>query len=102
MKLEAGARLKSAVCTTQVMVVAAPDADLDVRCGGQPLLDLAATPPAGASLAPDAKTGTLIGKRYVNAEGTLELLCTKAGEGTLAAGGKPLGVKGAKPLPSSD
>jgi hypothetical protein len=102
MKLKTGSRLKSAVCNTQVMVVAAPADDLDVTCGGQPLLELAATPPAGAACAPDAKSGTLIGKRYVNAEGTLELLCTKAGEGTLAVGGKALGLKGAKPLPSSD
>jgi hypothetical protein len=29
-------------------------------------------------------------------------LCTKPGEGSLAAGGRTLAVKGAKPLPSSD
>jgi len=46
--------------------------------------------------------GTQIGKRYVNAAGDLELLCTKPGTGSLAAGGAPLVVKGAKPLPSSD
>jgi hypothetical protein len=38
----------------------------------------------------------------VNEAGDLELLCTKPGHGTLAAGGMALTVKGAKPLPSSD
>ena len=47
-RLKTGTRLKSAVCNTQVMVVAAPDADVDVRCGGHPMLDAAATPPRGA------------------------------------------------------
>ena len=38
----------------------------------------------------------------MNAAGDLELLCTKPGEGSLAAGGAPLTLKEAKPLPSSD
>ncbi len=59
-------------------------------------------PPAGGSLSPEAAKGTALGKRYLNEAGDLELLCTKPGEGSLAAGGTPLAVKGAKPLPSSD
>ena len=46
--------------------------------------------------------GTLLGKRYVDDDAGLELLCTKAGPGTLHCDGRPLGLKGAKPLPSSD
>jgi hypothetical protein len=38
----------------------------------------------------------------VNEAGDLELLVIKPGQGSLACGGKPLAVKGAKPLPSSD
>lgn len=102
MKLRAGARLKSAVCDTQVMVVAAPEGDVDVSCGGAPLIPLDADPPAGASLSPDARDGTQIGKRYVNEDATLELLCTKPGEGSLAVAGTPLKLKEAKALPSSD
>jgi hypothetical protein len=102
MKLQAGSRWKSAVCDTQVMVVAAPDADLEVTCGGAPLVAMDAEPPPGATLAEDAADGTQIGKRYVNEDGSLELLCTKAGQGSLAVAGEPLGLKGAKPLPSSD
>ena len=101
-KLKVGSRLRSSVCSTEVMVVAAPDADVDLRCGGAPLVDLDASPAAGAQLDPAAKGGSLIGKRYVNQAGTLELLCTKPGEGSLAADGAALSVKGAKPLPSSD
>jgi len=101
MKLDAGARWKSAVCDTQVMVVAAPDGDLDVTCGGAPLVAFDAEPPAGEP-APGAADGTQIGKRYVNEAGDLELLCTQAGAGSLAVGGEPMRLKGAKPLPSSD
>jgi hypothetical protein len=84
------------------MVVAAPDADVDLRCGGHPLIDAAATPPGGLTVSPEAASGTILGKRYVGADGKLELLCIKAGAGSLAAGGAALVVKEAKPLPSSD
>jgi hypothetical protein len=43
-----------------------------------------------------------MGKRYTNAAGDVEILCTKPGEGGLAVDGELLTVKGAKPLPSSD
>jgi hypothetical protein len=35
-------------------------------------------------------------------ESGLELLCTKPGDGALSCNGKPIGMKGAKPLPASD
>jgi hypothetical protein len=83
------------------MIVAAPKGDVSVTCGGAAMGPPGAAP-AGGSPNPDASGGTLLGKRYVNAAGDLELLCTKPGQGTLACDGKPLVVKGAKPLPSSD
>ena len=67
-----------------------------------PVLAPGAEPRGGASLAPDASGGTQLGKRYVNAEGDLELLCTKPGKGSLACDGVALSIKGAKPLPASD
>jgi len=100
-KLKAGSRLKSAVCDTQLMVIAAPAGDVELCCGGAPLLELGANTPRGA-VHPDHKNGTQIGKRYVNEDGSLELLCTKPGEGSLALGGTPLKLKEAKALPSSD
>jgi hypothetical protein len=87
-QIKPGTRLRSAVCATEVMVVAAPKDS--------------AEPAAGASLDPDAAGGTQLGKRYVNEKGDLELLCTKPGEGSLACGGAAMTIKGAKPLPSSD
>jgi hypothetical protein len=101
-QLKAGSRLKSAVCDSQVMVVLAPDGDVEVSCGGAPMVDLGAEAPGGQSLSEDAAEGTQIGKRYVNEAGDLELLCTKPGKGSLGAGGTLLAIKGAKPLPSSD
>lgn len=96
-----GTRLHSAVCDTQVMVIAAPAGDIELTCGGAPLLAEGESAPAGASLQAGGE-GALLGKRYVNAAGDLELLCVKPGLGALAAGGEALAVKGAKPLPSSD
>jgi hypothetical protein len=99
--LKAGARLKSAVCDTQVMVIALPAGDVALTCGGAAMLEPASTA-ARTEVHPEHKNGTQIGKRYVNADGTLELLCTKPGEGSLAASGAPLKLKEAKALPSSD
>ena len=101
-QLKPGTRLRSAVCTTQVMVVAAPSSDVELTCGGAPLLPIDAAPASGGQVAPDAAGGTQLGKRYTNEAGDLEILCTHAGEGALAADGGLLAVKGAKPLPSSD
>jgi len=101
-QLKPGTRIKSAVCATELMVIQAPDGDVDVRCGGAPMLGISDEKPADAAIDPGAKGGTQIGKRYVDAAGTLELLCTKPGEGSLALGETPLQLKEAKPLPASD
>jgi len=101
--LKPGSRLRSATCTTEVMVIQAPAADVDLTCGGAPMQPLGTgTTPTASATTGTSGPGTLIGKRYVNAAGDLELLCTRPGAGTLALGGAALTVKGAKPLPSSD
>ena len=99
--LKAGARLKSSVCDAQVMVIAAPAGDVALTCGGAAMVETTSSAPRGA-IHPDHKNGTQIGKRYVNADGSLELLCTKPGEGSLALAGTALKLKEAKALPSSD
>lgn len=99
--LKAGARFKSAVCDTQVMVIKAPATAVSLGCGGQAMLGAAETA-SGASADPALCGGTLMGKRYVNADESLELLCTKGGAGSLTLDGVPLEVKQAKQLPSSD
>src|SRR5262245_1793558 len=101
-QLKPGTRLRSSVCATEVMVVAAPKGEVAVTCGGAPLGGLDAAPASGGAPSPDAAGGTQLGKRYVNEAGDLELLCTKPGQGSLACDGKPLAIKGTKPLPSSD
>jgi|SRR5580658_9779376 hypothetical protein len=103
MKLLLGTRLRSAVDATEVVVVSAPSEDVDVRCGGLPMVPI--TQQAASTdghLDPRHGGGTLIGKRYAHEELGVELLCTKGGEGSLAVGQEPLLVKSAKPLPSSD
>ena len=100
--LKAGTRLKSAVCSTEIMVVAAPKDEVELSCGGAEVIELGGEAPAGASISDDAQEGTQIGKRYVNEAGDLEVLCTKPGDGSLSVGGVALTIKGAKPLPSSD
>jgi hypothetical protein len=102
MELRPGLRLESATCDAQVVVVKAPkDApDVDVRCGGEPMREL----DSGGPRTPISADGeaTLLGKRYADDELGLELLCTRGGDGALSIGDRPLLVKGAKPLPSSD
>jgi len=100
--LKPGTRLRSSVCVTEVMIVAAPKSEVELTCGGAPMVGLDAVPPPGGTPRADAAGGTQLGKRYVNEAGDLELLCTKPGQGTLACAGQALTIKGAKPLPSSD
>jgi hypothetical protein len=52
---------------------------------------------------PGDTTGTtLIGKRYVDAADSFEVLCTSSGAGELACDGVAMSLKAAKPLPASD
>ena len=101
MEIKPGARLQSVTSDTQVVVVKAPVGDVDVRCGGQPMVAHGEDAPR-QELAADDTESTLAGKRYTNADGGIELLCTKAGAGSLTIDGEPLTLKDAKPLPSSD
>ena len=99
---KAGMRLRSAVCSSELMLILAPGHDVTLTCGGAPVIELAEDPPVGASIDSEQQQGTFMGKRYTNEAGDLEVLCTKPGEGGLAVDGAKLAVKGAKPLPSSD
>ena len=99
---KAGTRLKSAVCNSELMLIVAPDHDVNLTCGGATVIEPGTAPPAGSTLDPDQKQGTQMGKRYTNEAGDIEILCIKPGEGGLAVDGVTLEVKAAKPLPSSD
>lgn len=99
MTLRPGEQLASTACTTRVIVVRAPAGeDPDIACGGAPMVAAEGAPPPPSKDEPV----TQIGKRYVDAAGTLELLCTASGTGELTCGGAPMTLKAAKPLPASD
>jgi hypothetical protein len=100
--LKPGLRLKSAVCSTEIMVIRSPGVEALITCGGAEMLAIAEAAPAGLKLEQAHAGGSLIGKRYVDAAEALELLCTKGGEGSMSVDGQPLGIKQAKALPSSD
>ena len=72
-----------------------------VTCGGVEVVDAAADRPGGGH-ADASGDGTLVGKRYADEDSGIEVLCAKPGPGTLAADGREVPIKGAKPLPSSD
>ncbi len=95
--MKAGTRLKSSVCATEVVVMRSGGGSIE--CGGAPMGESVA---AGAELDPALSGGTVMGKRYVDGAGTVELLCVKPGKGVLAVDGVALSVKDAKPLPASD
>ncbi|CAM2748323.1 hypothetical protein [Skermania piniformis] len=96
-----GARLRSQVCDTEVIVVRATDGLADLRAGGVAMVPLdGAREPHGAPMA-GFDGGALLGKRYVDESGA-EVLVTKPGAGSLSVGTALLQVKAAKPLPASD
>ena len=100
-ELRPGDRFRSAVCTTELVVVKSPAGSVDLRCGGVAVLAADEEAPAGAQLSPEHAGGSLIGKRYTDGA-ELEVLCSKAGDGSLSVGETDLEIKGAKPLPASD
>ena len=97
-----GARFQSVVSEAEVVIVKAPAGDLDLRIGGHPVVPVGDDPGAAPDVEPGFDEALLLGKRYADEAGGLELLCTKPGSGALSVGGDLLAVKGAKPLPSSD
>ena len=101
MQMRPGIRLKSTVCDTEVIAVKAAG-DLDVTCGGAAMVDATETVAEQGTPADGAADGTQMGKRYVNEDESLELLCTKPGAGSLGIGDTLLVLKEAKPLPASD
>jgi hypothetical protein len=98
--LKAGTRLKSQKGSTQVVVVRPPAGEVELTCGGAPLVPVDAAGEPGA--ADSDGEPILLGKRYIDDGTGIELLCVTAGPGPLACDGRVMLAKGAKPLPSSD
>jgi hypothetical protein len=95
--MKPGTKLKSAACTTEVVVIRSGGGA--IQCGGAAMVEAAGD---SVDLDPAFAGGTIMGKRYVDAAGSVELLCVKPGKGSLALDGVALSVKDAKPLPASD
>jgi hypothetical protein len=102
MDLKPGSRWRSAVCDTEVVVVRAPAAPATLSIGGAGALPVDAG--RQASSEPDAALadGTVLGKRYADEATGLEVLCTKAGTGTITVDGRRAAVMTPRPLPASD
>ena len=98
--LKAGGRWSSSVCDTEVIVVKGPENEVSLTCGGVEMVEAGGDPVSGEL--DDSGDGAQLGKRYVDEEDTIEVLCTKPGSGSLGVDGKMLELKDAKPLPASD
>ncbi|CQD18134.1 hypothetical protein BN000_04075 [Mycobacterium europaeum] len=97
--LTPGKRLRGRVGGTEILVVRPPAAPVELSCGGEPMTaDLA----VNAAAASSTENDTVLGKRYVDTETGLEVLCTKPGPGVLTANGRELTVKAPNALPASD
>ncbi|MEC8047734.1 MAG: hypothetical protein VX149_09505, partial [Pseudomonadota bacterium] len=100
--LKMGARLKSTVCSGEIMVVMAPDTEVEMTCGGAAMVDAGESVTPSGEVHPDHAVGVVMGKRYIDEAETLEVLCVKAGDGSLAANGTLLLQKDTKKLPKTD
>lgn len=102
MKLTPGSRWKSAVCDAEVVAVRAPAGEVVLACGGVPMIPSKDARPDIPQLQAAQENAALLGKRYADEASGLELLCNKSGKGALSLDGRPLNLKEAKKLPSSD
>lgn len=101
MALKPGDRFVSSACETEVVVIRAPGGNVDLRCGGAPMVQMGGEL-VPAELDPSMAEGSLLGKRYINGDGSLELLCTRGGQGSLFVAEAQLAMKESKKLPASD
>ena len=64
-QLRTGARLRSQVDATEVIVVRVPTREVSLACGGHPMIDVKAEPTAGLTAKPYRGDGVLMGTRSV-------------------------------------
>jgi hypothetical protein len=84
-----------------LIVVRPPAMPVELTCDGA-ALETTEQPVRADAATGSAELGTVLGKRYGDAESGLELLCTRAGAGVLAADGREMRVLSARALPASD
>jgi hypothetical protein len=101
MTLKPGSRWKSVTCGAEAVVIRPPTAPGLPQCGGHDMV------PLGDAVDPRPVVegfgaGCALGKRYRDDPDGIELLCTRAGAGTLGFGGVPLTMVATRQLPSTD
>lgn len=96
MALQVGSRLRCPRSQCEVIVLKGTASDEPLLCGGSAMTTDGVTG--------EGADGPLIalGKRYVDNDAGIEVLCTKAGPGPLTFEGRELVIKAANALPSSD
>lgn len=102
MDLKPGSRWKSAVCDGEFVVVRPPKTAVSLECGGHQVIPHAGERAGDLVLSDAHAAGSAAGKRYADPESGLEVLCSKAGAGSLSIDGRPVGATEAKKLPASD
>lgn len=102
--MKTGQQMKSVVCSGKVIVLRAPkDDSVVLSCGGVPMVDAKSDAAEANQVGdPALMDGIVMGKRYVDADTNVQLLCVTGGEGTLTVDGRALQLEVAKQLPSSD
>ena len=90
------------MCSAEVIVIKTNSSQIDLRLGGHPVIAAGEHGGDGLQIASGFDGGTVLGKRYTDKSGSVELLCTKSGASSLSIGDTLLEPKDAKPLPSSD
>ena len=98
--LKPGTKLVSQVCTTEIVVVRAPDGPVALCCGGHPMVPVRGA--GGAAIDPAHAAGSQVGKRYGDERLGVQVLCSHAGDGSLSIDGTMLQQVDTKSLPSSD
>lgn len=102
LSLAPGARLFSAVCDAEFIVVRAPSSAVALTIGGVPALASPDRPADRPAATEGHDGGAAVGKRFADPEAGVELLCTKPGTGVPALDGELIALKESKPLPASD
>jgi hypothetical protein len=100
--MKVGERYQSPSTAAQIIVMRAPAQDVEVTLAGELVVPLDPTAAPSGTPVPDSDEQLQVGKRYVDDESGLEVLCTTAGAGPLVVDGRSLTTAAAKLLPSSD
>lgn len=101
MRLTPGMELQVEGGAARFVVIRPGDGELQIRCGGRAVVPAAEHEAADGAEPADGEM-VLLGKRYVDGESGVELLCTSPGTGPLTIEGRTVSTKDTKPLPASD